>query len=169
LSGVFRDPASGEYRYYGWNDYEERRLRDWDDHYGYDSYRPYVERPAPAPPPPMQFAPIPEPAAEPVAPQPVSTLKLPTQVVFDTGAMEVLSPDFVPVVASWEGPTPQTAIAAPAAPFNFQELQRNWNASQPPAQVGQIPEFDAFFDRLTAQGQSITYQRIDNDLLVPAF
>jgi hypothetical protein len=31
MPGVFRDPSSGTYRYYSYNDYEERRRRDWDD------------------------------------------------------------------------------------------------------------------------------------------
>jgi hypothetical protein len=188
MSGVFRAPGTDEYRYYGWNDYEERRLRDWDDRYGYGSYQRIQERPLPTS-PTLTFAPIPAPAQPPPAPAPapawlpgqawtdvpVSTLKLPTQVVFDTGAMKVLSPDFVPVVASWEGPTPQTAVAVPAQPFNFEEFQEKWNTApradvfEPPARVGQNPEFDAIFDRLTAQGQSISYERLNNDLLVASF
>jgi hypothetical protein len=165
MSGVFRDPASGDYRYYSYNDYEERRLRDWDDHYGYNSYQRYNQPLVTPPPKPLQFAPIPESTAEPSPPEPVSTLKTPQQIVSDAGGLEVLSPDFVPLVASWEGPTPQ---AATAVPFNFEEFQQTWNASHPPAQVGEIPEFDASFDRLVDQGMSIPYQRIDNQLLVPS-
>jgi hypothetical protein len=63
VSGVFRDPNDGRYRYYSYNDYEERRLRDWDDHYGYSRPRPWSDPHAvgAAPPHPFVFAPSHEP------------------------------------------------------------------------------------------------------------
>jgi hypothetical protein len=59
MPGVFRDPSTGTYRYYSYNDYEERRHRDWDDQQqGRTPFGPPRWEPAP-PPPSIGFGPDP--------------------------------------------------------------------------------------------------------------
>jgi hypothetical protein len=64
-------PVTETYRYYSYNDYEERRLRDWDDRYGYGSFQKRYDRLTSRPPAPFQFAPMPQPTAEPARPSPL--------------------------------------------------------------------------------------------------
>lgn len=66
MPGVFRDPATGTYRYYSYNDYEERRRRDWDDRYqGRTPFGPALPPVWSPPPPSIQFAGVATPSAEP--------------------------------------------------------------------------------------------------------
>lgn len=165
MPGLFRDPATETYRYYSYNDYEERRRRDWDDRYGYSGSQKRYDGLMRKPPAPFQFAPMPQPTTEPSPPQPIPTLKTPEQVIFEAAGIQAPSPGIVPMVASWEGPTPQTATAVP---FDFEKFRQSWNAANPPAAVGELPEFDTtFFDRLVEQGQSLDYRRTETDVLVP--
>ena len=191
MSGVFRDPASGDYRYYSYNDYEERRLRDWDDRYGYGSTRassslpapfdwtPWKEEADPAP------APAPAPAPVPTPPDPQTAAELqalidaakassapplqpPTAFDFETFRNEwnaAHHPSVVPPVAEWPGPVP-SEVAAVSLP----ELSaRVGDLTTLPATVGDVPAFDEAFDALAAEGRSITYMPVEASLLVPSF
>ena len=103
----------------------------------------------------------------PVPQEPVSTLMTHEQCAAAASdpnlkwiSVSQVSQRLVPVVASWEGPTPQ---AATAVPFDIDESQLDWHTL--PAQAGENPGFDAAFDQLVDQGKSISYERTANDLL----
>lgn len=212
MPGVFQDPNDGRYRYYSYNDNEERRLRDWDDHYGYSRPRPWSDPSssavpgAPPPPHPFVWAPYHEPDpprvltpyersvvenmrlkkiiddanAHPAAsfeellksaniqvPSPPPTLISTENVTLDQllASANAAPLTTVPQLASWEGlPLPNTATAVP-----FRDMAAGLPAvpDQLPAKVGDDPEFDALFDKLAAEGKSITYQRGEDIFLTP--
>jgi len=164
MPGVYRDD-SGQYTYQSNNAYEDRRRDDWDRRYG--SLRP---NPPPAPAPFTYYPPpAPAPAPPPQAPPPIAILQPPAAV--DFSSVEWQSPgEFsytVPQVAEWPGAT----VPERASVVDFHELNRFVaqlpDPPDPPARVGDFPEFDAAFDRLTAAGKSITYESFQNSVLAP--
>jgi hypothetical protein len=171
VPGVYRDDRGG-YSYQSANFYEDRRRDDWDRSYG--SLRPMPPAPPPSfsyHPQPIAFpAPAPEPAAAaaaPPPPPPVAVLQPASAINFnDLDWQSPAEPALTfPQVAHWPGPEqPRHASAV-----DFHELNQ-FVTSLPaaPARVGDIPEFDAAFDPLTADGRSITYLPYQDSLLAPA-
>lgn len=87
MPGVYRDSATGEYRYFSYNDYEDRRRRELDDRRaGRTPFGPPL--PPALTPPAISWAPPPQPTTYvPTTPADVSTLlsQLNAQVQPDPG------------------------------------------------------------------------------------
>jgi len=131
MPGVFRDPATGTYRYYSYNDYEERRRRDWDDRYqGRTPFGPARPPEWSPPAPSIRFAGVATPSAEP-SPQTFDVEGLRADVVQwqdaadSTGILVLINGDQVP-------PTDNTWFDRLVASL--------------PNRVGEQPAFDALFE-----------------------
>ncbi len=148
MPGVFRDRSTETFRFFSYNDYEERRRRDWDDRQqGRTPFGPRLP-PASGPPPRfMRFAGVPAPSAEP-SPQ-----------AFDFEAFRAA------VNQSYDAPDAAGILAV----INGDEIPLTDNTwfdkllASLPNRVGEQPAFDALVD--DPQVTTIDYKRAVQTIL----
>jgi len=140
MPGVFRDPTNGTYRYYSYNDYEERRRRDLDDQR--QGRTPFGPRLGWWPPPPsISFTGVPTPSAEP-SPQ-----------AFDFEG-------FRAAVNQWQDVPNEAGILALINGDQVSPADNTWFdklVASLPNRVGEQPTFDALFE--DPQVTTIDYER----------
>jgi hypothetical protein len=148
MPGVFADRSEGTYRYFSYNDYEERRRREWDDRQqGRTPFGPRLGAAWWPPPPSIRFAGVPAPSAEPS----------PQEFDFDTFRAAVNesydAPDDAGILAVINGDQ-----IAPTDDTWFDRLLASL-----PNRVGERPAFDALV--YDPQVTTIDYKRAVETIL----